>query len=165
VLPPGGRLLLSPAAAAEVRVLDESERPLPQGVVIASASGEAQDDPVRAAPSLYWLLTWLLTQLLVVALPEEMFFRGYVLGRLRGILPARRTILGVPFGWAHVVSAALFAVIHLVLVPAPQRLLVFFPGLLFAWLAERSRGVFASAGHHALANVCQSALLLLYAPR
>ena len=165
LLPPGGRLLLPPLAAAELQVRDAHDAPLPEGVVTAAATGEALDNPVHAAPGLSWLLSWLFSQLLVVALPEEMFFRGYVLGRLRACFPPTRRLLGVPFGRAHVLSAALFALIHLVLVPAPQRLLVFFPALLFAWLAERARGVFAPAMHHALANVCQTALLLLYAPR
>jgi hypothetical protein len=164
-LAPGGRTLLPANAAAELRVLDATGAPLADGVVIAAGSGEALGDPIHAAPSLWWLLSWLFSQLLVVALPEEMFFRGYVLGRLRGCFAPQRTLLGVPFGLAHVLSAALFALIHLVLVPSPVRLLVFFPALLFAWLAERSRGVFAPAAHHALANVCQTALLLLYAPR
>ena len=164
-LAPGGRTLLPAVAAAELRVLDAMGQPLPEGVVIASSSGEALSDPVHAAPSFWWLLSWLFSQLLVVALPEEMFFRGYVLGRLRACFAPQHTLLGVPFGLAHVLSAGLFALIHLVLVPSPARLLVFFPALLFAWLAERSRGVFAPAAHHALANVCQTALLLMYAPR
>lgn len=164
-LPAGGRLLLLPDAAADLQVLDSAGKTLPEGTIIAGASGEVLDNPVHAPPGLGWLLAWLFSQLLVVALPEEMFFRGYVLNRLRGLFPPRRQVLGVPFGRAHVLSAALFAAIHLVLIPAPQRLLVFFPALLFAWLAERSRGVFAPAVHQALANVCQTALLLLYAPR
>ena len=49
------------------------------------------------------------TQLLVVALPEEAFFRGYVLSRLREVWPPRCRLWGVPFGRAHVLSAALFA--------------------------------------------------------
>lgn len=164
-IPPGGRALLPSVVANDVAVRDSTGAPLPAGTVVAAGTGEPQDDPVRAPPGLIWLLLWLFTQLLVVALPEEMFFRGYILGRLRASFPPRQRLLGTPFGFAHVLSAGLFAVIHLVLVPSPARLLVFFPGLLFAWLAERSRGVFAPAMHHALANVCQTALLLLYAPR
>ena len=49
--------------------------------------------------------------------------------------------------------AALFALVHLVVVPHPGRLLVFFPALVFGWLAERSRGALAPAVHHALCNV------------
>ncbi len=164
-LPPGGRTLLASGAASDVLLNDAQGRPLAEGVVIAGATGETLDNPVHAAPSLAWLLPWLFSQLLVVALPEEIFFRGYVLGRLRACFPTRRRVLGVSFGGAHVASAVLFALIHLVLVPSPQRLLVFVPGRLFAWLAERNRGVFAPTAHHALANVCQTALLLLYAPR
>ncbi len=164
LLPPGGRLLLAPIAATEVHLQDLAGHSLSDAAIIAGASGEPQDNPVHAAPGLTWILLWLVSQLLVVALPEEMFFRGYVLGRLRAAFPPQRALFGVPFGRAHVISAVLFALIHLVLVPAPQRLLVFFPGLLFAWLTERSRGTFASTTHHALANVCQTALLLLYAP-
>ena len=52
-------------------------------------------------------------QVLGVALPEEMFFRGYILGRLRSAFVPRRRLLGVPFGVAHVLSALLFAVLAL----------------------------------------------------
>ncbi|MSP91468.1 MAG: CPBP family intramembrane metalloprotease [Myxococcales bacterium] len=109
-----------------------------------------------------WLAWLALTQFVVVAVPEEAFFRGYVLARLRGCWPPQTRILGVPFGAAHVASAALFAVIHLVATPAPHRLLVFFPGLVFAWLAQRSGGALAPAIHHALANVAMQALHRLY---
>lgn len=161
-LPPGGRQLLLPVAAAQLEIRDTQGALLPPDLVIAGVNAEPQDQPIAASPGLFWLLSWLFTQLLVVALPEEMFFRGYVLGRLRQIWQPRRRILGTPFGLAHVLSAGLFALIHLVVIPAPQRLLVFFPALIFAWLAERSRGVFAPSLHHALANVTQTALLLLY---
>lgn len=164
-VPSGGRVLLPPAAAADLAIAAEDGQPLPAGTVVAGGSGEALDLPVHAAAGYGWLLTWLLSQWLVIALPEEMFFRGYVLRRLSQAFVPRRRVLGVPFGAAHVLSSLLFAVIHLVLVPSPVRLLVFFPGLLFAWLAQRTRGVFAPATHHALANVCQAALLLLYAPK
>jgi membrane protease YdiL (CAAX protease family) len=104
----------------------------------------------------------LLGQFAAVALPEEMFFRGYVLGRLRACLRPRHTVLGVPFGWAHVLSALLFAAVHLFAVPEAHRLLVFFPGLLFAWLAERGRTVVAAAVHHTLANATLQLLQRLY---
>ena len=161
-LAPGGRLLLAPAAAAQFAVTSPSGAPLPAGVLQAGASGEPLTSPLSLPPSLAWLWPFLLTQLLVIALPEEMFFRGYVLGRLRQLWPPQRRLLGVPFGAAHVVSSVLFALIHLVTVPSPARLLVFFPALLFAWLAERTRGTFAPAVHHALANTVQALLLLLY---
>jgi len=110
----------------------------------------------RAAPGsavLAGVPEQLLIQLGAVALPEELFFRGYVLGRLRHSWPPTRRVGAVPFGRAHIAAAALFAAIHLVAVPSPFRLLVFFPGLLFGWVAERSGSAVAAAVLHALCNV------------
>jgi len=125
-------------------------------VVIAGAAMTpvpSSTKPIPAERSRLWLLWYLLSQILVVALPEEAFFRGWVLGRLRSSLAApKRQVFGVPFGVPHVLSALLFALIHLVVTPAPHRLLVFFPGLLFAWLAERSQAIVAPVVHHALSN-------------
>ncbi|MSQ82181.1 MAG: CPBP family intramembrane metalloprotease [Myxococcales bacterium] len=104
----------------------------------------------------------MLVQVGAVALPEELFFRGYVLGRLRDQWPAQRQVLGVPFGLAAVISAALFAAVHLVAVPAPFRLLVFFPGLLFGWVALRSGSAISAAVLHALCNVALSILTKMY---
>ena len=42
----------------------------------------------------------ILAELVVVALPEEFFFRGYVQGRLGELWPARRTLWGAPVGMA-----------------------------------------------------------------
>ena len=158
----GGRTLLPAAAAESFAVLAADLAPLPAETLLGAGTGERLENPIHAGPGLGWLLQWLLTQLLVVALPEEIFFRGYVQQRLRAFWPPRRTLFGTAFGGAHVVTALLFALIHLVILPAPERLLVFFPGLIFGWLAERSRGVFASTAHHALANVVQTGLLLVY---
>lgn len=112
-----------------------------------------EGQPMHAPRSMWWLLWSLLTQLVVVALPEEVFFRGYVQHRLRAVWPPRRKLLGTPFGQAHIAAAALFALIHLAANPAASRLLVFFPALLFAWLAERTQSVVAPTVHHALSNL------------
>jgi membrane protease YdiL (CAAX protease family) len=71
-------------------------------------------------------------------------------------------VFGVQFGLPHVASALLFALVHLVAVPQPHRLLVFFPGLVFAWLAERSGGALAPAVHHTLANLTLQVLQRCY---
>jgi membrane protease YdiL (CAAX protease family) len=92
-----------------------------------------------------------------VALAEEFFYRGYLTLRLEERWPPRTRILGVPMGLAAVLAAALFALGHL-LVPAPWRLAVFFPALLFAWLRARTGTVIGAAVCHWLCNVC---LLLL----
>ena len=165
VLRPHMRHLLSTQEAAAWQLHRLDGEALPEVRTGAALSPLAAADLVTTTPTgepVYtfhhtrgrsWLLWYLLSQLLVVALPEEAFFRGWVLGRLRAGLPApHRMVLGVPFGAAHVLSALLFALIHLVVTPAPHRLLVFFPALLFAWLAERSRAIVAPVVHHALSN-------------
>jgi len=58
-------------------------------------------------------LEWCAVQWLVVGLPEELFFRGFLLERLERRFPPRRRILGGGVGLALVLSAAAFALIHL----------------------------------------------------
>lgn len=157
---PGGRILLAAEAARRFTVTQPTGQPVDPPPL--DAVGAPLTQPIEAPAGWTWLVWLLLGQLVVVAVPEEAFFRGYVLSRLRTVLPARRPILGVPFGVAHVLSALLFALVHLVAIPQPGRLLVFFPGLLFAWLAERSRGTIAPAVHHALCNVALRVLQRFY---
>lgn len=162
ILSPGGRLVLPDREAAEVRIERPDGQLLPADQLAGGSGGATLEQPLQAQRGLGWLGWMLLGQLLVVALPEEMFFRGYVLSRLRTVLPPTWRLLGTPFGLAHVLAAVLFALVHLFAVPSPHRLLVFFPGLLFGWLAERSRGSVAPAIHHALANATLQVLQRLY---
>ncbi len=153
-LVPGGQLTLSPVAAERFSVKDRDEKPLSPSLIATGELGHQVDSqPIEAPRTWLWLLWAFLTQVLVVALPEEAFFRGYVQGRLRALMPPSHRVLGVPFGAAHLLAAALFASIHLVTNPSPSRLLVFFPALLFAWLAERNNNVVGAIAHHALSNV------------
>jgi membrane protease YdiL (CAAX protease family) len=101
-------------------------------------------------------------QLLVVAVPEELFFRGYLMERLEQRWPARRQILGAPVGLALVVSSALFAIGHLAVIPNPQRLAVFFPALLFGWMRARTGSIAAGAAYHALCNLVADVLHTSY---
>jgi uncharacterized protein len=78
-----------------------------------------------------------------VAFSEEFFYRGYMTLRFE----ERWSPV-----WTAVAAAALFAVGHL-LTPAPWRLAVFFPALLFAWLRNRTRTVVGAAIAHCLCNV------------
>ncbi len=160
-VPAGARRSLDRQILQGFRLQLPSGQPLPEPAL--AASGEALSQPVEVPWDWQWLLPFALAQFLAIALPEEAFFRGFILARLRQLWPARRRLLGVPFGVAHVASAALFALIHLVAVPEPARLLVFFPALLFAWLAERSRAVWASAVHHALSNIALRVLQRFFA--
>jgi hypothetical protein len=92
-------------------------------------------------------------QLLVVALPEEVFFRGYLLQRLESRWPPHVRVAGAQVGWALVASAVLFALGHVLVDFNPQRLAVFFPALIFGWMRARTGSLAAGAAFHALCNL------------
>lgn len=97
---------------------------------------------------------FILTQLIVVALPEEAFFRGWVQTRLGDAFPKTVRILGTEISVvALVLQAALFALAHFAVDLNPARLAVFFPGLLFGWLRARRGGIGAGIALHAASNV------------
>ncbi len=99
-----------------------------------------------------------LTQLLVVALPEEYFFRGYMQTRLGRVWPPRRRVLGAPAGRALLASAALFALGHLLVDFNPLRLSVFFPGLAFGWMRELGGSILAPVLFHTASNLVSKIL-------
>jgi membrane protease YdiL (CAAX protease family) len=111
------------------------------------------DQPFRYNPPEEFT-SFILTQLLVVALPEEALFRGYMQTRLHDRWTPKVKILGVmldPRAW--VLQAALFAILHFASIPHPARLAVFFPGLLFGWMRQWRGGIGAAILFHALSNV------------
>lgn len=103
-----------------------------------------------------------LSQLVVVAVPEELFFRGYLMDRLEQVWPPTRRLFGAKVGWALIVSSALFALGHLAVIPSPQRVAVFFPALLFGWMRARTGSIAAGALYHALCNVLADTLHMSY---
>ncbi len=92
-----------------------------------------------------------LLQLLVVAVPEELFYRGF-LQSAWARQGAYRRFLGADVGPGFLATQALFAAGHLVS-GQPARLLTFFPGLLFGWLRARTGSVAAPVVAHALSNL------------
>ena len=100
-----------------------------------------------------------LVEVFVVALPEEVFHRGYLMGVFEERWPPRRRVFGVPFGLAAVLSSAVFAVGHLVGMAQVGRLATFFPGLAFAWLWKKTGSLWAGTLFHAASNLLMSVLL------
>jgi membrane protease YdiL (CAAX protease family) len=92
-------------------------------------------------------------QLVIIALPEEAFYRGYLQSRLDEAMPARVRILGASVGPALVVTSVIFALGHFATIREPARLAVFFPSLAFGWLRARTGGVGAGVAFHASCNV------------
>lgn len=97
-------------------------------------------------------------QLVVIALPEEAFFRGYLQTSLDRAWPPRWRILGVDLGPGWLLASAIFAVGHVLTIRHPARLAVFFPALVFGWMRSRTGGVGASVLFHAACNIFSATL-------
>ncbi len=98
--------------------------------------------------------SFVLAQLIVVGLPEEAFFRGYLQTALSDLEERRLHVLGVklaPRAW--IFQAILFAAIHFIVDPQPARLAVFFPALLFGWTRGWRGGIGAALALHAMSNL------------
>lgn len=92
-------------------------------------------------------------QWLVVALPEELFFRGFLLRLLEQRFPPKRRLLGGGVGLALVLSSLAFAIVHLPKDGDPRALAVFFPGLLFGWMRSATGSILAGAITHGASNI------------
>jgi len=108
----------------------------------------------RFAPRLPDRLALLVAvQLAVVALPEELFYRGWMQTSWARAAPGGGvTVLGARLGAGFLWTQLLFALGHLVVLQ-PWRLGTFFPALLFGWLRERTGNVAAPVVAHALSNL------------
>jgi membrane protease YdiL (CAAX protease family) len=106
-------------------------------------------------------LEWCAVQWLVVGLPEELFFRGFLLAKLEARFPPRRRILGGGVGLALVLSAVAFALIHLPKEGDPRALATFFPGLLFGWMRSATGSILASTISHGCSNILARLLELV----
>ena len=87
------------------------------------------------------LIEIILLNFLIVALPEEIFYRGFLQPKL-GII-----LVNVVFALAHWVGEY-----DLV------RLLPFFPGLVFSYLTYRSKSITSAVIYHALCNILSEIL-------
>lgn len=105
-------------------------------------------------PALTWpLVEFILVQVLVVALTEELFFRGFLHKLLEARFPPTRRWLGGGVGLALVLSSAAFALVHLPKDGDARALATFFPGLLFGWMRSKTGSIVAPLLTHAGANI------------
>lgn len=123
---------------------------LPASLAHAITPYVAPSDAVWRLPHRFW--EHVLDQFLVVALPEEFFYRGYLQARLRDVWPSGRRCLGVRLGPAFWLTAILFALGHLAIFQV-WRLSVFFPALIFGWLREKTGSILPAVIFHALSNL------------
>jgi membrane protease YdiL (CAAX protease family) len=107
-------------------------------------------------PQGFWLLA--LSQILIVAVPEEVFFRGYLMSRFEQRFPSQGRWWGAAVGWPLLITSLLFAMGHFLVDFQPARLAVFFPALAFGWMRSRSGSVAPGAVFHALCNLLSEVL-------
>ncbi len=103
-----------------------------------------------------------LVQLIVVALPEEYFFRGYIQSQLNKVWPPAPDIYRHPIGRSLLATSVLFALGHLLVDGNPLRLAVFFPSLAFGWMRQATGSVLASILFHACCNLISDVLHRLF---
>ena len=100
--------------------------------------------------------------LFFVAIPEEMFYRGYLQTRLQELWPPETRLFGTLVGRALIVSSLLFAFGHSIVELQWWHFAIFVPSLVFGWLRNRSGDIIAGAFFHAWCNVLAVTLDTLY---
>lgn len=108
-----------------------------------------------------WMM-YTLTQLILVAFPEEFFFRGYLQTEFQKRFPTDRQILGVRFGRGLIYLSLLFAVSHSLITLQWWHIFIFFPSLVFSWLREKTGAIWASMLFHFLCNLFAYWILIHY---
>lgn len=92
-------------------------------------------------------------QLLLVALPEEFYFRGYFQSAMNRMFERRWNVLGAKLGWGWILTALVFAFAHSAVTFRWWHFAIFFPALLFGYLRERTGTVTAPILFHAACNL------------
>jgi uncharacterized protein len=95
----------------------------------------------------------LLEQLVLIGLAEELFFRGWLQNKLNDFFKKNQRFLGASVGLGWPVTALLFAAAHSMIAVEWWHVAIFFPGLLFGWLRERTNTIIAPALFHATCNM------------
>lgn len=99
------------------------------------------------------ILNLVATEVLVVALSEEIFFRGWLQPKVQQHQVKTWNIVGLQLTLANVLTSLVFALTHLVADFSLHRLLVFFPSLWFGWLRTNSNSIWPAIIAHAASNV------------
>lgn len=110
--------------------------------------------PLMVPPASTQWGQWMVFQFTHVALPEEVFFRGYV---LTGLVQWNRQSLRSTGSWnvsiSVVLSSAVFALFHVIVQQSGFGLLTFFPGLILGVLFVKTQSLVIPVMFHVLANV------------
>lgn len=100
-----------------------------------------------------WAL-WVIFQFAYAAFPEELFFRGYLVGHISHLV---KTVWTKPPGRANcaaiVLSAGVFGLSHVLVFGSPGAFLTFFPGLIFGWVFVKTGSLAGPIFLHGAANI------------
>lgn len=107
-------------------------------------------------------ISLVLAQLLVIALPEETFFRGYVQTRLQQIFRPRWHMFGTRLGWGWILTCVIFAAAHSLILFQWWHFAIFFPSLVFGYLREKTDGLIAPILFHAASNLFMEWIVRCY---
>ena len=100
-------------------------------------------------------VSWLFYQFMYVAVVEEVFFRGYIQNNILKLTNPGKDGQCCLWKWLSIVlSAACFAVAHIIIQGRIILALTFLPGLICGWLFIRTRSLLAPILFHGLANTC-----------
>ena len=100
-------------------------------------------------------ISWLFYQFMYVAVAEEVFFRGYVQRNILILTNPSKDGQYRLWKWLSIVlSAACFAVAHIIVFRQIILVLTILPGLVLGWLFIRTKSLLAPILFHGLANIC-----------
>lgn len=117
------------------------------------------DVPSDLIPHGVTVFQWIVYNFAVVALVEELFFRGYLQGCLEDYADRVFPGGGAAFWFPIVTTAFLFALAHAAADMDLYRMSVIFPGLLFGWLRARTGAILAPVLSHGAANLMSMLLI------
>src|SRR3989338_1502019 len=101
-------------------------------------------------------------QIFLIAIPEEFFFRGYIQSQLNRIFPPNFSLFGLRWGWSIPLTALIFAFSHTFITFQWWHFSIFFPGLVFGVLREKTGGLMAPIFFHTLSNVIVQGIGYMY---
>lgn len=104
---------------------------------------------MASAPTLFFVFV----QVVVVALYEEFYFRGYFQTTMDIAFGRPWRMLGAGLGWGWIITAGVFAVAHTIVYYRWWHFAIFFPALIFGYLRERTGSIVAPILFHAASNV------------
>ncbi|MCP4503280.1 MAG: CPBP family intramembrane metalloprotease [Deltaproteobacteria bacterium] len=108
------------------------------------------------------LVELVVVNLLLVAVAEEVFYRGYLERRLDRIWPRGWTFLGIPLRRSVFVASALFALGHYLGEWNVARLAPFFPAFVFSGLVRQGGSLLGAILFHGFSNIFSAVLLAGY---